>query len=53
MSANIAVAKALEQKFSTVDDGHELGIAIPQRIECSVALTLVPHRLTHPSRLFS
>ena len=49
MSANIAVAKAVEQKFPTVDDGHQLGIAIPQRIERSVALTLVPNGPTHPS----
>ena len=52
MGANIAVAKAVEQKFPTVDDGHELGIAIPQRIERSVTLTLAPDRPTHPGRLF-
>src|SRR5215471_12063887 len=42
ISANIAVAKAIEQKFPAVDDGHELTIALPQRIERSVALTLMP-----------
>src|SRR5258707_6546813 len=52
MSPNIAVTKAIERKFPAVDDGHELSITIPQRIERSVALTLVPHRPTHPSRLF-
>src|SRR5258705_5327849 len=52
MSPNIAVTKAIERKFSTVDDGHHLSITIPQRIERSVALTLVPHRPTHPGRLF-
>src|SRR5258707_4616264 len=52
MSPNIAVTKALERKFPAVDDGYELSITIPQRIERSVALTLVPHRPTHPGRLF-
>ena len=48
--ANIAVAKAVEQKVPTVDDGHKLGIAIPQRIERSVTLTLCltgRHTLAH------
>src|SRR4030095_17268453 len=40
MSPNIAVTKALERKFPAVDDGHELSITIPQRIERSVTLTL-------------
>jgi hypothetical protein len=52
MRAHIAVTKAIERKFPAVDEGHELSITIPQRIERSVTLTLVPHRPTHPSRLF-
>src|SRR5205823_2599513 len=52
VSANIAVAKAVEQKFPTVNDGHQLGIAIPQWIERSVALTVVLNGPTHPSGLF-
>src|SRR5438105_3538876 len=52
VSANIAVAKAVEQKFPTVNDTHQLGIAIPQRIERSVALTLVLNGPTHPSGWF-
>lgn len=52
MSPNIAVAKTIERKLPTVDDGHELGIAIPQRIERPVTLTLVLNRPTHRSRLF-
>src|SRR4030095_446061 len=52
VSTNIAVAKAVEQKFASVNDGHQLGIAIPQRIERSVTLTFVANGPTHLSGLF-
>src|SRR4030095_10778931 len=52
VSTNIAFAKAVEQKFASADNVHQLAIAIPQRIERSVMLTFVANGPTHLSGLF-
>src|SRR5688572_2945894 len=52
MGTHVAVAKAVERKFPPVDDRHESGVVVCQRIKRPVALTVVPNRPTHYGGLF-
>jgi hypothetical protein len=49
--SNVAVAKALDRLFTSIDGCQQLGIRPLKRVECAVP-TLVPtHRLAHLGRL--
>src|SRR5436309_2291631 len=46
-SSHIAIAKTIDGKLSSVDCCQQLSVSFPQRIECSIPLSLPPHRSTH------
>src|SRR2546426_11013073 len=46
-NSHIAIAKTIDGKLSSVDCCQQLSVSFPQRIECSIPLSLPPHRSTH------